>query len=163
MCWRRMWCEGGDKKAGRAARGVADALARLRIHERNDQVDDVARGAELAVRAGRGRACESRYSYMSPLKSWPSWAAKSISWIALNDGAERGAVVDFERGAAERSLPVSDQSGKFVEAFDGVADGIEELVAGERDEVAPGDTATICRKKCGRIFCRGSRESHPFQ
>ena len=45
--------EGGDEEARRAARRIADALARLRVHQRHDQVDDVARRAELAVRAGR--------------------------------------------------------------------------------------------------------------
>ena len=50
--------EGGDEEAGRAARGVADALARLRVDERDDQVDDVARRAELAVGAGRRQLAE---------------------------------------------------------------------------------------------------------
>ena len=49
--------EGRDEKARRAAGRVADALARLRVHQRDDQVDDVARRAELAVGARLRRAC----------------------------------------------------------------------------------------------------------
>jgi hypothetical protein len=43
---------GGNQEARRAASWIADAMARLRIHEGNDQVNDVARSAELAVGSG---------------------------------------------------------------------------------------------------------------
>ena len=49
--------EGGDEEACRAARRITDPLAGLRVHQRDDQVDDVARSAELAVGAGHARAC----------------------------------------------------------------------------------------------------------
>ena len=68
--------EGGDEEAGRAARGVADALARLRVHEGDDQVDDVPRRAELAVRAG-GRELAQQVLIHVALEVVPSWAARS--------------------------------------------------------------------------------------
>ena len=43
--------ERGDEEARRTARRVADALPRLRVHKRDDEIDDVPRRAELAVRA----------------------------------------------------------------------------------------------------------------
>ena len=39
---------GGDEEAGGAAGGVEDGLVLLRVDDRDDEVDDVARGAELA-------------------------------------------------------------------------------------------------------------------
>ena len=49
--------EGGDEKAGGAARRIAYPLAGLRIHQRHNHSDDVARGAELAIRAGLRKVC----------------------------------------------------------------------------------------------------------
>ena len=58
---------------------------------------------------------------------------------ALDDGAQRRAVINLERGAAEQELAGVGQARQFVQAFDGVADGVEEIVAGQRDEIAPGE------------------------
>ena len=68
---------------------------------------------------------------------------------ALNDGAERGAVVNLEGGAAEQELAGVGEAGQFVEAFDGVADGVEQVVAGERDEVAPGEARPFAGEDAG--------------
>ena len=50
--------KGGNQKARRAAGRIADALAGLGVDHVNNHVDDVARGAELAVRAGHGDFAE---------------------------------------------------------------------------------------------------------
>ena len=47
---------GGDEEAGGAGGGVADAQSGPRIDQGDDEGDDVARRAELAVGAGRGQA-----------------------------------------------------------------------------------------------------------
>jgi hypothetical protein len=49
---------GGDQKAAGAAGGVADHVLRRRRGELDHQLDDVARGAELAVLAGGGDLAE---------------------------------------------------------------------------------------------------------
>ena len=55
----------------------------------------------------------------------------------LDDGAERGALVNLERGAAEEEFAGIGHAGQFVELFDSIADGVKEVIAGERDEIAP--------------------------
>ena len=44
---------------------------------------------------------------------------------ALDDGPESRTVVNFKGGAAEKELAGFGQAGKFMEAFDGVAHGVE--------------------------------------
>ena len=82
---------------------------------------------------------------------------------ALHDGAKRRPVVNFEGGAIEQELAGVGETGKFVEAFDGVADGIEELSPVERDKITPRDTVPTCRKKCGCISYPGWRAVRLFR
>ena len=49
---------GGDEEAARAARGVEDFVAGLRVETGDDEINDVARGAELAVLALRAGALQ---------------------------------------------------------------------------------------------------------
>ena len=128
--------ERGDEKADGAARGIADALARLRIHERDDEADDVAGAAELAIRAGGGELAEEILIHVA-LEVVAVVRGQIHRVNALDDGAERGAVVDFQRGAAKEEPAGVGEAGEFMQALDGVADGVEKIVAGERDEVAP--------------------------
>ena len=76
---------------------------------------------------------------------------------ALDDGAERGAVVNLERGAAEEELAGVGEAGQFVEAFDGIADGVEQVVAGERDEVAPGEARPFAGEDAVYFLSRVAR------
>ena len=55
----------------------------------------------------------------------------------LHHRAQRGPIVNLERGAIEQQLAGVRQPRQFVEVLDRVADRIEELIAGQRDEVAP--------------------------
>ena len=71
---------------------------------------------------------------------------------ALNDGAERGAVVNFERGAAEQKFAGVGQARQFMQTFNGVADGIEKLVTGERDEIAPCEARPFAGKNAFVFF-----------
>ena len=81
---------------------------------------------------------------------------------ALNDGAKRRPVVNFQRGAVEKELSGVGKTRQFVEAFDGGADGVEQLIAGQRDEIAPRDTVPICPKRCACISCRAPRAVSSF-
>ena len=149
--------ERGNQKARRAARGIANALAGLRIHQFNDEVNDVARGAELAVRAGRGKFGKEIFIHIA-LEIVAVVRGQVHFLNALNDGAERGAVVNFERGAAEQKFAGVGQAGQFVQTFDGVADGIEKLVTGKRDEIAPCEARPFAGKNAGVFFIeRGER------
>ncbi|MNP72629.1 hypothetical protein D3C76_1692190 [compost metagenome] len=47
-----------DQEARRAAGGVTNGVARTRRHHLDDQLDDMARGAELAVLPGAGDLAE---------------------------------------------------------------------------------------------------------
>jgi hypothetical protein len=148
--------ECGDEEAGGAARGVADPLVGLRIHERGDEVDDVARGAELAVRAGGGELRKEILIHV-PLEIVAVVGGQVQLVNALDDGAERGAVVDLEGSAAEEELAGVGQAREFVQALDGIAGGIEEGVAGEDDEVAPGEARPFTGEDAG-IFPVEGRE-----
>jgi len=70
----------------------------------------------------------------------------------LDDGAERRAVVDFERGAAEEELAGVGKAGSSCRLSMASRAGIEERVAGEDDEVAPGEARSICRRRSGVYF-----------
>ena len=52
---------GAQQKAAGAAGRVADPVAQLRLHQFGHQLDDVARGAELAVLAGGGDLGEQHF------------------------------------------------------------------------------------------------------
>ena len=41
---------------------------------------------------------------MSPLKSWPSWAARSSSWIPCTMARKRWPVINFERCPVEEQF-----------------------------------------------------------
>ena len=60
--------------------------------------------------------------------------------------AKCGTVVNLERGAAKEKLAGIRKSGEFVEAFDGVADGVEKVVAGQGNKVAPSVFAPLAGK-----------------
>jgi len=49
---------GGDEETGGAAGGIEDDVAFLRIEDRDDEINDVARGAELAGVALRAEDAE---------------------------------------------------------------------------------------------------------
>ena len=55
----------------------------------------------------------------------------------LDDGAQRRAIVDFQRRAAEEELARLREAWQLVQALDDVADRVEESIAGKRNEVAP--------------------------
>jgi len=91
---------GGDEEAGRAASRVADAQAGLGSHERNDQVDDMARRAELTVGAGLRELAEQILIHVA--FEIVTFVGREVHFCdALHDGAQRGAVVDLQRGVAE--------------------------------------------------------------
>src|SRR5665811_1589187 len=55
-----------------------------------------------------------------------------------DDGLERRAVVDLQVGVAEELATGGGEAGELVQALYHGAEGVEELVAGERDDVVPG-------------------------
>ena len=55
---KRSRSDDAHEEAAGAAGGVADDVGGLRLDEIDHQADDVARGAELAVDAGRGELAE---------------------------------------------------------------------------------------------------------
>ena len=76
---------------------------------------------------------------------------------ALNDGAQRRPVVDFERGAIEKELPGFGQAGQFVEAFDGVADGVESRRRSSVTKLPQANLRPVRRRRCACISCPASR------
>jgi hypothetical protein len=117
----------------------------------------VTRGAELAVRAGSGESGKEIFIHIA-LEIVAVMRGQIHFLNALNDSAERGAVVNFERGAAEQKFAGVGQSRQFVQTFDGVADGIEKFVTGERDEIAPCEARPFAGKNAGIFFVeRGKR------
>lgn len=97
----------------------------------------MARGAELAVGAG-GRQLAQKILVHVALEIVAVVGRQVHAMDSLYDGTQRGTVVDLEGGSAEEELAGIGQAGKLVELFDRVADGAEQLVACQRDEVAPG-------------------------
>ena len=95
--------ESRDEETRRAAGWIADALPRLRVHERDHEVDDVARGAELAICAG-GRQLTQQILVHVALEVVAIVGGQVHAMDGLDDRAQRGAVVNLKRGAAEEEL-----------------------------------------------------------
>ena len=77
----------------------------------------------------------------------------------LNDGAQCRAVINLEGSATEEKLASIGKARKFVEAFNGVANGVEQIVARQSDEIAPrkscpftGEDADVLLIECGKQF-----------
>jgi hypothetical protein len=81
---------------------------------------------------------------------------------ALHDSTERGAVENLECGAAEQELAGAGEAREFVQAFDGVADGVEQVVAGERGEVAPGVPGPLAREDTVVLFAAERGQQKEF-
>ena len=77
---------------------------------------------------------------------------------SLNDSAERGAVIDLEGGAAEEELAGVGEAGEFVQLFDGVTNRVEEIVPGERDEVAPGVAGSFAGEDTGVFLVEAGQD-----
>ena len=82
---------------------------------------------------------------------------------ALNDGAERGAVVNLERGAAEQKFAGVGQAGQFVQSSMASRTALKKLVAGERDEIAPGEARPFAGKNAVVFFVEGWQGFRPFR
>src|ERR1019366_3524768 len=74
----------------------------------------------------------------------------------LDNGAQRRAIVDFERRAAKEELPRVTQVRELMHAFDGAADGVKQFVARERDEISPGEARTFARKESSIFLVKRS-------
>ena len=152
-----MWVKAEMRKPAVPQAGIADALPRLRIHERYHQVDDVARGAELAVGAGSRQLAQEILVHVA--LEVVAVVGRQVHVVdGLHDGTKRGAVVNLEGGAAEEELAGVGQAGKFVELFDGVTDGVEEIVAGQRDEVAPGVARPFAGEDAGVFLVEAGQD-----
>ena len=98
---------------------------------------------------------ERRYSYMFALEVVAVVGGQVQLMDPLDDGAERGAVVDLERRAAEEELAGVGEAGELVQALDSIAGGVEQRVAGEDDEVAPGEARPFAGEDAGVFLVEG--------
>jgi hypothetical protein len=118
----------------------------------------VARRAELAVRTGLGELAEQVFIHV---------ALEVVALVGrevhvrddLDDGAQRGTVVDLECRVSEQHLARLRQARQLVQLLDRAAQGVEQLVAGERDEVVPrvarplaGEDAPVALLDMGRLL-----------
>ena len=96
---------GGDEEAARAAGGVEDFVAGLRVEAGDDEINDVARGAELAVLTLRAGALQEVF------KGVAQFLAVRVG-EAVHLGEEHGedaSVAEFQEGVAE---DVAEQAGQ---------------------------------------------------
>ena len=56
----------------------------------------------------------------------------------LDNGTERRAVVDLERGSFKEEFAGGGKTGQVVQAFNGGPDRVKELISGQRDKISPG-------------------------
>ncbi len=121
--------EGRDEEAGSAAGRITNLLTRLRVDELDDKIDNVARRAELAVRA-RGRELREEVLVHVTLDVVPLMGGEVEGVDALHDKAQRRPVVYLERRAAEQELPRLRHARELVQALYRITNRIEKLVAG---------------------------------
>ncbi len=95
--------ECGDKETGSATGRVADALSRLRVQQGDDHGDDVARRAKLAISTRHRELAEQVLVHVA-LRVLALVGGQVHLVDALNDGAQRRAVVHLQRGAVEQHL-----------------------------------------------------------
>ena len=90
----------GNQEACSATGGIADTLTRLGIDKCNNHGNDVARRAKLAVRAGHGEPAEQVLIHVA--FEVFSVVGSEVHFVdALNDGSQRGPVINLQRGAIE--------------------------------------------------------------
>ncbi|OQB85486.1 MAG: hypothetical protein BWX86_02813 [Verrucomicrobia bacterium ADurb.Bin122] len=125
---------GGDEEAGGAAGGVEDGLALLRGDELDDEIDDVARGAELAGVALGAEDGEQVFEGV----------AEALGVVVgelvddLEEGLERLGVAVREVGVFEDVAEERREAGVFRHLGDALAVEGEGLVAAEAGAHEPG-------------------------
>src|SRR5262249_48855119 len=101
----------------------------LWVHERYDHIDDVPGGAKLPVCTRRGQLREEIFVHVS-FEVMSVVCSKIEVVNTLHNGPQRRPIVYFQGGTIEQKLSGFREARQFVQLFDGVANRVEEIVAG---------------------------------
>jgi hypothetical protein len=123
----------GDQEAGRAARRVEQAFVLLRVDQLDHEVDDVARGAELAGVALAAEHGEQVFEGVA--EALGVVVGEAVDF--LEEGAQRFRVAVGQVGVLEDVAEERGDAGVFVHPADGVGVEVELFLAGEFGRLEP--------------------------